>query len=202
MVGHAYGTGVGIALMKSPLLVYITNPLPHTQSSPSITSQQMWMHDCVKSLCWNVLTVNFPMGQNSESLSLHTKLCARIPAHLLMPFLPSCLLSPELDHYLLSLHIFAHASPSAWIFSFHVSTWQMSASLATLSPASPPRHREGLFQIMIVPSIWPIAPEYNPLLLHLPPALSSSGVGSAVFIFASRDFSKLNERVNDFFNFC
>lgn len=45
-------------------------------------------------------------------------LSARLPAHLLVSFPPSCLPPPGLDHYFLSLHIFAQDSPSAWISLF------------------------------------------------------------------------------------
>lgn len=126
----------------------------HRWSPTSLAEQPIYRisADVETGLC----EVPLPKGTPWKS-SYGAKFRVLIPTHKtlcqapcpLVDAIPSCLFPPELDHYLLSFHMFAHALPSAWVLSFHVSAWQMPYS----APALSPRHREGLFQATVVPSI-------------------------------------------------
>lgn len=177
------------------LLASVTDAPAHTQSSPSLPSQWTWRCDCMCKIPLLKFTqCKFSYGAKFRVLIRIHKILSQIPCPLLMSFPPSCLPSPELDHYLLSLHIFAHGSPSAWIFIFHVSARQMPAPLATLSSSINSLGTErGFSGPRWSPPSEPIAAEYNQLFLHWPPTLSSS-------VFAPRGFSKSDERVDSCFS--
>lgn len=139
----------------------------------------------------------FSYGVKFKSSFSYLKPLHQAPCPLVYPISSLLPCIPESEHYLLSLHIFAHDSPSAWICLFpHVCLAdspfhpQLQHLLLTGRPCwSPPSK---LF-----------APKFNHLFLYSAPTLSLGlpRAVSAIFIFAHIGFSKSDDRVNNFSDF-